>query len=485
MIIAMNGALSMLKVNGGRIVDADNQPVRLRGVCIGGWMNMENFINGYPGAEYTLRAAMARELGPAKASFFFDRMLDYFLAEDDLRFIKGCGATAVRLPLNYRHFEADAQPFMYLETGFARLQRVVDWCAGLGLYVILDLHAAQGWQSTDWHCDNAHCQALFWEHPHFQDRFVALWEEFARRFKDNAAIAGYNIMNEPVCNAHGGRYVYETARDWDKMNRIYRRVVTAIRALDPAHIIFLEGDNFATLFEGLEAPFAPNLVYSSHNYNPAGVGHGRYPGTINGEWWDRRRQRAKFQEHPGTQFAVKHNVPLYVGEFGASANGLSRQRPCRLRALDDQIDVFEEHGVHWTTWTYKDVGVMSWVRLDPESEYLKLIAPVLKAKIFLHTDSGACWLPPTRPLGVVRGLGRLVAKTAGYTDVNPKANEYYLKRLLLDGYAGSMLQPLYAGKFKGMTETEIDRILQSFAFKNCRPYDGLVEVVRKHMGRPV
>jgi hypothetical protein len=25
------------------------QAIRLRGTCIGGWMNMEDFINGYPG----------------------------------------------------------------------------------------------------------------------------------------------------------------------------------------------------------------------------------------------------------------------------------------------------------------------------------------------------------------------------------------------------------------------------------------------------
>ncbi len=128
---------------------------------------------------------------------------------------------------------------------------------------------------------------------------------------------------------------------------------------------------------------------------------------------------------------------------------------------------------------------MSWVRLDPESEYSRLIAPVIKAKNFLHTDAGACWLPPTRPLASLRDMGRLVAKTAGYVDVKPKPNEYYLRRLLLDGYAGTMLQPSYADKFKAMTETEIDRVLQSFAFRNCQPYAGLVEVVKRHLRHPV
>jgi endoglucanase len=147
--------MDLLQVRGGKIVDSANQPVRLRGANVGGWMNMENFINGYPGSEHGIRAAMAAALGPEQGAFFFERLLDYFLAEDDIRFMRECGATAVRLPLNYRHFERDNAPFQYLEAGFARLDQALAWCAKHELYAILDLHAVQGWQNTDWHSDNA------------------------------------------------------------------------------------------------------------------------------------------------------------------------------------------------------------------------------------------------------------------------------------------------------------------------------------------
>ena len=108
----------MLQVKSNQIIDDHGHEIRLRGTCIGGWMNMENFINGYPGDEHGLRAAMADELGPGKAQFFFDRWLDYFLAEEDIAYIKSTGANVVRLALNYRHFENDSQPFTYLDAGF-------------------------------------------------------------------------------------------------------------------------------------------------------------------------------------------------------------------------------------------------------------------------------------------------------------------------------------------------------------------------------
>jgi endoglucanase len=106
--------MNLLHVEGNRFVDSEGKTLHLRGTCVGGWMNMENFINGYPGSESGIRNAFATVLGKSKAEFFFDRMLDYFFSEEDVAFLKECGSTAVRLPLNYRHFESDGEPFEYL-----------------------------------------------------------------------------------------------------------------------------------------------------------------------------------------------------------------------------------------------------------------------------------------------------------------------------------------------------------------------------------
>ena len=187
----------MLSIENEKIMDAAGEAVQLRGVCVGGWMNMESFINGFPGTEMGLRAMLQEVLGPARTEFFFERWLDAILAEEDIAYIASLGANVVRLPLNYRHFESDMEPFHYRESGFARLEEALGWCAKYGLYAILDLHAVQGWQNPDWHSDNPTHTALFWQQRHFQDRFVGLWEEIARRFKGNPTVAGYDLINEP------------------------------------------------------------------------------------------------------------------------------------------------------------------------------------------------------------------------------------------------------------------------------------------------
>ncbi len=475
--------MDMLQVRKGKIVDAQGNPVQLRGTCVGGWMNMENFINGYPGAEHRLRALMTEIIGPDKAAFFFARLLDYFLTEGDIAFMKKLGATVVRLPLNYRHFETDKDPFHYLDPGFERLDRAITWCEKHGLYVILDLHAVQGWQNTDWHCDNATRRTLFWEHKLFQDRFVGLWEVLAEHYEGNRTVAGYNLMNEPHTNGGQGRFGnwHATPSDSAILNAVYRRTVDAIRAIDADHIIFLEGNYYAQHFDTIAPPFADNLVYSSHNYTAAGFGPGRYPGELRGAHWDYVKQEQDFLDHQGTQYTQHYGVPLWVGEFGTAYNGPEDEVEDRMRALDDQLAVFNAHGAHWTTWTYKDIGVMGWVKLNPQSDYMRIIQPILEAKRKLHTDFWMGWLPTTPADELVERLAQVAEHTLADPDINHHANVGYLSQATLAGYIGGLMQPAYAKLFQGMSEGQIDRVLQAFAFKNCQVHPQLTKVIKARL----
>ncbi len=84
-----------------------------------------------------------------------------------------------------------------------------------------------------------------------------------------------------------------------------------------------------------------------------------------------------------------------MGEFGSVYNGPSEENGDRLRASDDQIVIFESNEAHWTTWNYKDVGVMGMLTLDRASPYMERISDLLRKKAALGTDDWMSWLPPT------------------------------------------------------------------------------------------
>lgn len=78
--------------------------------------------------------------------------------------------------------------------------------------------------------DNNTGHAAFWDHKHFQDRVVNLWQVIAKRYKSNPWVAGFNPMNEPA------------DVEWTRLLSFYDRIVPAIREIDPEHILFLEGN---------------------------------------------------------------------------------------------------------------------------------------------------------------------------------------------------------------------------------------------------
>ena len=332
-----------LRTNGAQIETRSGRPVRLRGVGIGGWMNMENFITGYPATETLQRRALRKALGGDAYGRFFDLFLDVFYAGADAELLSSIGFNCVRLPVNYRHFEDDMAPFEMKEKGFELLDRAIERGARHGLYSVIDLHALPGGQNQHWHSDNPTHWAAFWDHKHFQDRVVNLWEVLARRYRDQPWVAGYNLVNEP------GDAVGTTI--WP----FYQRLYEAVRSVDPGHILFLDGNRYSTEF-GLFEDVWPNTVYACHDYAvPGFVDGGDYPGLSRGGHFDRAVLERVFLER--TEFMRRTGTPIWVGEFGPVYTGDPVRDQMRYKLLADQLDIYDRYQAGWSLWTYKDVGL--------------------------------------------------------------------------------------------------------------------------------
>ncbi len=52
--------MDILQTKGNQIVTPDGQPIQLRSTGVGGWMNMENFIDGYPARNMLCARSCAR-----------------------------------------------------------------------------------------------------------------------------------------------------------------------------------------------------------------------------------------------------------------------------------------------------------------------------------------------------------------------------------------------------------------------------------------
>jgi hypothetical protein len=345
----MTASIEFLHVEGNKIYTESGAEVRLRGFCLGSWLNLESFMVGFPGTETEFRRAVDKVLGVEKASYFFERFLHYFASQADFDYVKSLGCNLMRVAFNYHHFEDDQRPFEYKEEGFTWLDRVIGWARAAGVYLSLDYHAFAGWQSRGWHCDNpGGGPPQFWEHVHFEQRGIALWQEIARRYKDEPVVAMYGIMNEPEAPA-------------DKLKRYYERVTAAIRAVDERHILNFEGNIYSQDFSQLDPPPDRNVVYSSHLYVNAGLDDVEYPGPARGEYFDRLAIEKLYRQRRA--YCAEHNVPHYISEFGPIYNDPAFIES-KLQVITDFLEIIESYEDHWTIWNYLDLGILGIVSVD-------------------------------------------------------------------------------------------------------------------------
>ena len=455
----MTTSLEFLHVKGNKVFTESNDEIRLRGFCLGSWLNMEAFMVGFPGTETEFRQAIAEVLGAEKGQYFFDRFLHHFAGQSDFDYVKSLGCNLMRVAFNYHHFEDDDNPFEYKEDGFVWLDKVISWAKSTGVYVSLDFHAFPGWQSRGWHCDNpAGGIPQFWEHIHFEDRAVALWEEIARRYKDEPAVAMYGIMNEP--EAHNAR----------KLNRYYNRVTSAIRAIDDRHILNFEGNFYSQDFSQLEPPPDRNVIYSSHLYVDPGLDDIAYSPSVRDQIAEIYQQRRAY--------CVEHNVPHYISEFGP-IYGDAAFTEDKLGVMADYLDIIESYEDHWTIWNYKDIGKMGIVTVSPDSPWMQRISPVHQVKTDLRADS---WIDRSSPEldNHLQGLADYIQSQIKNIPGEWGSPVEELGYCIGDRFVARLLLPAFAAQFRGMSKKEIDAIMASFNFKNCIPRKGLANLIQKY-----
>ncbi len=452
----------MLQTRGTRITTGAGRPVMLRGVSVGGWMNMENFITGFPATESLQRAALLRALGEEGYRRFFDRFLDVFWGNEDASFIASLGLNLVRLPIGYRHFEDDMRPFDLMEDGFRLLDRAIERCARHGLYAIIDLHAAPGCQNQRWHSDNATHRALFWTHKHFQDRVVNLWAALARRYRGHPWVAGYNPLNEP--GDVGGAAI----------GPFYERLHETVRAVDPEHILFLEGNRLSLDFGMFGEPW-PNTVYTVHDYAlPGFFDGGDYPGVSRGRHVDRDVLEQTFLVR--TEYMRRTGTPIWVGEFGPVYTGDERRDAMRFQVLIDQLDIYEKHGASWALWTYKDIGLQGLVHAAPGSPYLHRIRPVLDKKARLGVDAWGSSDQGVRD--ILDPIDAVFRREFPSFDPFPSGQRSWIHALVRHILLAEPLVEDFARCFEGVGAENAAALADSFRFEACQKRGRLLEILR-------
>ena len=439
-----------LKVSSNQIINEKGDTVYLRGFGLGGMLHMENFIDGYPANEETMREGLLEVLGGEKYNLFFNNFFESYFTEPDAEYIHSLGLNLLRIPINYHLFEDDLNPGVIKEGAFKHLDRVIELCAKHQIYTIIDLHAFPGFQNQHWHSDNPTHKALFWKHKDFQDRALHLWEVIAEHYKDQPWVAGYDLMNEPADPT--GKKVFP----------YYKRLRDAIRKIDPKHILFLEGNTYATDFDMFKEVW-DNVVYTNHDYAvPGFIYGGDYPGYTGERYFNSDTLEHDFLKR--SEFMFTHNVPLWVGEFGPVYTGNPVKDEMRYQVLKDQLAYYRKYKVSWCIWLYKDLGLQAILYQNKSTPYMKLISSFLERKDSLGADE---WGSTDKNIRQVTApIEELFKKEFSKYNPYPFGQQSHINLLVRHILIAEALVPEYSNLFRDLSEEELIALAQSFRFEN-------------------
>lgn len=251
--------VGFLKTSGRNILNSAGEPIYLRGINLHTYYYQYQWDENSPWQNAT---------------------------QQDIRYLKSLGVTAIRLALHWRYFDTDL--------GFQLIDTYIRWCEQAGIYLILDMHIAPP--------DEEPSDRLLWDDPESKQAFLDLWQSIATRYASKTIIAGYDLYNEPIP---------PQAADWWEL---VADTIRTIRTVDKRHILFVEpplvGD------ERLERVEDSNVVYSYHDYTPFVMTHAgyawawdspvpnqyAYPGKalVNTEWADWAQDAQGFRQKAST-----------------------------------------------------------------------------------------------------------------------------------------------------------------------------------------
>lgn len=307
------------------IVDESGNKVLLRGVGLGNWMLPEGYMwkFGDQGDRPRKIEKVVSDLaGPEYAKHFWTEYRNNYITEADIKRIAELGYNSVRPALDARMFLTEGNNPVYLDDGFEVLDNLVKWSKQYGVYVIIDMHAAPGGQTGQNIDDSANDQPELFMDKKYQARLSDLWVKIASRYKNESAVAGYDLLNEPLPERTGAAVKYKS-----QLEPLYRQLTAAIRAVDKRHMIIIEGANWANDWSVFSSPFDDNMVYQFHYY-----------------CWDHPSALKSIQKYLNDR--KRFNAPVWVGETGEA---------------DDAIywattEYFEANNIGWSFWPWKKMA---------------------------------------------------------------------------------------------------------------------------------
>ena len=354
------------------------------------------------------------------------------ISQEEFKMFKHWGFNVIRLGIIWDGLEPE--PGVYNEDYLKGIDQMIQLANDQGLYVFLDMHqdlysvefsdGAPSWATIT--NDQPHLTGSVWSESYLispavqtafdnfwanspapddigiQDHYLNLWKFLANRYKDNTAVIGYDVMNEPFMGSGANQVmplllqsyakvlvektgqsppsveelmhmwstqkmevlevlseketykkmldtIYEVNAKFERtvLTPFYQRARDEIRKVNKHNIVFTEHSYFTNmgLVSALGEIVDENgkkdtlVAYAAHGYDLVVDTDALTLGS---------NERVEFIFERINQTGKRLNVPVLIGEWGA----LHGKSPDLIPTADFLVNQFNKHGFSDTFWAY-------------------------------------------------------------------------------------------------------------------------------------
>lgn len=285
--------------------------------------------------------------------------------EEDFQMMSDLGFNFVRLPLSYRFWTPDNDPWNIQDEKLTVIDDAVRWGEKYGIHVNICFHRAPGYCIHDYGSPENSEPFDLWKDQEALNCYIYHWTTFAKRYHgESAKNVSFDMTNETSKCSN------------EDHERVMRAATRAIHEISPDRITIVDGLKGGNIMPVDVADLAKeNVGFSCRGYIPSGISHYRapwvdkkldfpyptWPNGLEGEQvWDHERLDKHYSAWAA--MAEVYGAGVHCGEGGSNHNC---PHDVALVWLDDLLDILKSHNIGYAQWEFTgDFGVIDSNRKD-------------------------------------------------------------------------------------------------------------------------
>ncbi|MBN1653432.1 MAG: glycoside hydrolase family 5 protein [Deltaproteobacteria bacterium] len=280
------------------------------------------------------------------------------LDESYFQIIAEAGFNSIRIPIRWSGHAKMEPPYEIDPDFFSRIDWAIEQTLSRNLIAVINMH---------------HYEDLMEQPQSQKERFLALWDQIAARYRYESVDLFFEILNEPTLNL--------TPELW---NEYLEEAIGVIRKTNPSRLIIIGTALWGEMF-ALEELILPeddrNIIVTIHYYRPFAFTHQGaewIPWShlwLNLEWIGDQSdvQEVDYDLKHLQSWSVENNRPIFVGELGTYYRADIRSR---IRWTEYVTRQSEQKGFSWAYWEFgAGFGVYDIARADWNYSLLNALIP--------------------------------------------------------------------------------------------------------------